>query len=105
MTAHNETKAGREPLVYSSVVPKFKRESDEIDHLEIWVHATLKGNDQAALYAKAKAFCATANAAPDLLAAMRDLIQSIEFTPLGVRALKALEAARAALALATSEAV
>lgn len=51
------------PFVFSSVCPKFKDGSNEVDHLEIWVHATFKGTDQAALYRNAQAACAKANAA------------------------------------------
>ena len=42
-------------------------------------------------------------AAPDLFEALNDLVLAIQFTPLGVLQLKAIEAARAAIAKATGE--
>lgn len=51
--------------------------------------------------------CANARliaAAPDLLAALKNLVEAVEFTPLGVRGIKACQQARAAIAKARGEA-
>jgi hypothetical protein len=50
-------------FVYSSVMPKFKNDdTDEVDHLECWVHTMLIAQDQAELYRQATALAEAATA-------------------------------------------
>ena len=50
-------------FVYSSVMPKFKKDgSNDVDHLECWVHTTLIGQDQDELYRQAKTLSEAATA-------------------------------------------
>lgn len=50
-------------FVYSSVTAVFKKDSDEVDHLQCWIHATIEGQAQAELYEQAKAITGWINAA------------------------------------------